>query len=82
MAAALFGDTNRWGKLPITIYPANYTSLLDAAGAGIADYAMAKGPGRSYRYFNGTPLCAPPLWAPSVFPLHSPLPAPALLTPC
>ena len=56
VAALLFGDENRWGQLPVTIYPANYTAELDAAGAGIANYEMAKAPGRSYRYYTGVPL--------------------------
>jgi len=56
LAASLFGAANRWGKLPITIYDQNYTALLDAAGAGIGDYELAKPPGRSYRYYNATPL--------------------------
>ena len=54
--ALLFGDENRWGQLPVTLYPANYTAELDAAGAGIANYEMAKAPGRSYRYYTGVPL--------------------------
>ena len=46
----------RWGKLPITIYPKNYTSAMDAADAGIANYEFAKGLGRSHRYYTEKPL--------------------------
>lgn len=53
---SIFGGANKWGKLPVTIYNANYTAELDAADAGIADYAFDKGPGRGYRYFKGKPL--------------------------
>ena len=53
LADSIFGGENRWGKLPVTIYPAGYTKALDAAGAGIADYSFSKGPGRGYR-------CVPP----------------------
>ena len=38
VAESIFGGANRWGKLPVTIYPSNYTAALDAAGAGIANY--------------------------------------------
>ena len=57
LASLLFGEANRWGKLPVTMYPAGYTSQLPAMGehTGTA-YAMAHGPGRSYRYYTGTPL--------------------------
>ena len=56
LAAAIFGDANRWGKLSVTIYRKDFTHALDSAGAGIADYSMSKSPGRSYRYFRGEPL--------------------------
>ncbi len=47
LATLLFGDANRWGKLPVTIYPSNYTS---AAGAlPLQDMSFATPPGRSYR---------------------------------
>eukprot|EP00729_Bicosta_minor_P012589 gene12589-23156_t len=56
VAESIFGGANKWGKLPVTIYNANYTAELDAADAGIADYSFDKGPGRGYRYFKGKPL--------------------------
>eukprot|EP00041_Stephanoeca_diplocostata_P032967 m.1075633 g.1075633 ORF g.1075633 m.1075633 type:complete len:890 (+) comp24243_c0_seq1:40-2709(+) len=51
LAAQIFGVENRWGKLPVTIYPANYSAQLD-----ITDMSFATAPGRSYRYYSGNPL--------------------------
>lgn len=48
---ALFGHANRWGRLPVTVYPAAYTSQVD-----MYDFDMAKPPGRTYRYYTGEPL--------------------------
>jgi hypothetical protein len=48
LAALLFGDANRWGKLPYTMYPHAY-----AAAQPMANYDMAKPPGRTYRYYLG-----------------------------
>lgn len=50
LAALLYG-ANSWGKLPITIYPASFAEQADAAS-----FDMAKPPGRTYKYFNATPL--------------------------
>eukprot|EP01043_Picozoa_sp_COSAG02_P075852 COSAG02_NODE_15832_length_1138_cov_1.201155_1_plen_215_part_00 len=58
LAESIFGAENRWGKLPVTIYGEAYTAALDAAGAGIANYELAKAPGRGYRYYEGVPLYA------------------------
>lgn len=51
LAAQLFGDENRWGKLPVTMYPHNFTSENP-----MTNYDMAKPPGRTYKYYTGTPL--------------------------
>ena len=51
LAAQLFGRENRWGKLPVTIYPSSYNTEQD-----MANYDMAKPPGRTYRYYTGKPL--------------------------
>lgn len=48
LAAQLFGHENRWGKLPVTIYPAAYAGTRD-----ITDMTFVN---RSYRYYTGTPL--------------------------
>ena len=47
----LSGRENRWGKLPVTIYPAAYTSAIS-----LDEFDMTKAPGRTYRYYRGTPL--------------------------
>jgi len=51
LAETLFGKHNRWGKLPVTIYPANYVSQVD-----LFNFDMSKPPGRTYRYYTGKPL--------------------------
>ncbi|CAE8737174.1 unnamed protein product, partial [Polarella glacialis] len=51
IAKALLGLTNRWGKLPVTIYDESFTDHFD-----MLDFDMTKGPGRTYRYFTGKPL--------------------------
>lgn len=51
LAQLMFGAENRWGKLPVTIYPAEYTSQIN-----ITDMSFSKGVGRGYRYYTGTPL--------------------------
>ena len=53
LALLLFGDVNRWGKLPITIYPAAYVTQVD-----MYNFDMSKPPGRTYKYYTGTPLFA------------------------
>lgn len=47
----LAGKTNRWGKLPMTIYPKEYTAQVD-----LHDVSLAKPPGRTYRYYTGQAL--------------------------
>ena len=56
LASLLFGKENRWGKLPVTMYPKDYLSQLPAMGEHTGSaYAMDHGPGRSYRYYKGVP---------------------------
>ena len=47
----LFGQENRWGKLPVTVYPASYAKEQDDA-----NFDMSVAPGRTYKYFTGEPL--------------------------
>ena len=52
IAAALFGKTNTWGKLPVSWYPEAYFKLLP-----IQDMDMVLGgggAGRTYKYYNAT----------------------------
>merc|ERR1719235_2492136 len=51
VARALLGHSNRWGKLPVTVYDERYITQVD-----MLDFDMSKPPGRTYRYFTGTPL--------------------------
>jgi beta-glucosidase-like glycosyl hydrolase len=48
LAASLFGQENRWGKLPYTIYPYSVMQSFD-----MKDHSMSAPPGRTYRYFTG-----------------------------
>lgn len=47
--------TNSWlgGKLPVTLYAANYINEVN-----FMSMDMTKAPGRTYRYYTGTPLYA------------------------
>lgn len=45
LAETLFGLHNRWGKMPVTVYPHAYI-----AEQPMTNYAMAKPPGRTYKY--------------------------------
>lgn len=51
LSDAIFGVTNTWGKLPITIFNSNYTNEFD-----MLDFNMSTAPGRTYRYYTRTPL--------------------------
>merc|ERR1719469_1552458 len=51
LAATLFGDENRWGKLPVTMYPHSFTGENP-----MTNYDMSKAPGRTYKYYTGEPL--------------------------
>ena len=54
--AALFGETNRWGKLPLTVYPAAYASELTIQDMAMRANASTGYPGRGYRYYTGQAL--------------------------
>jgi len=51
IAKSIFGLENRWGKLPVTIYGANYINEVD-----MYSFDMTKSPGRTYRYYTDKPL--------------------------
>eukprot|EP00026_Physarum_polycephalum_P000650 Phypoly_transcript_00651.p1 GENE.Phypoly_transcript_00651~~Phypoly_transcript_00651.p1 ORF type:complete len:873 (+),score=93.35 Phypoly_transcript_00651:1602-4220(+) len=48
---SIFGQANRWGRLPVTIYPASFATQTD-----MYSFNMTLPPGRTYRYYTGTPL--------------------------
>jgi xylan 1,4-beta-xylosidase len=56
LAAALWGQTNAWGRLPYTMYPGNYTAAVQ-----LGSLAVAAWPGRTYRYLDAAAF--PPLFA-------------------
>jgi hypothetical protein len=51
IADVIFGDYNPGGKLPVTFYHADYVSQVD-----FLSMDFIKAPGRTYKYFTGTPL--------------------------
>jgi len=51
IAHQLFGRSNRWGKLPYTMYYANISEILDPFS-----YSMTDAPGRTYKYYTGPAL--------------------------
>lgn len=51
MADALFGALSPSGKLPYTVYGAEYAEQCD-----FLDMSMQAGPGRTYRFYNVQPL--------------------------
>jgi hypothetical protein len=53
IAMALFGQANRWGKLPLTFYPTDITQQLVSG-----NMSMTAAPGRTYKFYTG----------PAVFP--------------
>jgi beta-glucosidase len=51
LATLLFGDANRFGRLPVTMYPGTYTAQV-----AMNNMSMEAGPGRTYRYYTGDAL--------------------------
>ena len=48
IAKALFGVTNRWGKLPVTVYDSTFSDSVN-----MTDMSMTAGLGRTYKYWSG-----------------------------
>ena len=57
LADLLFGHENRWGKLPVTVYPHAYTSEQS-----MVNYDMSSNPGRTYRYYPTPAAKSKPLF--------------------
>jgi hypothetical protein len=53
LTSLLFGESNRFGRMPVTIYPASFAQTVD-----MNNMSMHTGPGRTYRYYTGEPLFA------------------------
>ena len=51
LGATLFGDYNRWGRMVYTMYPHDFINENP-----MTNYDMSLPPGRTYRYYTGTPL--------------------------
>ena len=50
-ADQLFGEQNKWGKMPVTMYPHEYINQQE-----LTNFDMAKAPGRTHRYYTGETL--------------------------
>eukprot|EP01113_Clastostelium_recurvatum_P036756 TRINITY_DN5293_c0_g1_i5.p1 TRINITY_DN5293_c0_g1~~TRINITY_DN5293_c0_g1_i5.p1 ORF type:complete len:548 (+),score=129.93 TRINITY_DN5293_c0_g1_i5:1075-2718(+) len=48
---SIFGLENRWGRLPVSIYPKEYNTLVN-----FFSFNMTAGPGRTYRYYTAPTL--------------------------
>jgi len=51
VADVLFGDYNPGGRLPYTVYPADYVNQLPMTNMDMTAY-----PGRTYKYYQGQPI--------------------------
>jgi beta-glucosidase-like glycosyl hydrolase len=53
IARQIFGLSNRWGRLPYTLYPASFASAI-----ALSDMNVSGAVGRTWRYYSGTPIYA------------------------
>ena len=58
LAGALFGGSNSWGRLPISIYGEGYADELNMSSMAIAPLVPGD-VGRTYRYYRGEYLLRP-----------------------
>jgi beta-glucosidase-like glycosyl hydrolase len=56
IADALMGNTNRFGKLSLTWYPEEFTKQVKASDMGMRPNKATGNPGRTYRFYTGTPV--------------------------
>jgi len=56
IADVVFGAYNPAGRLPYTIYPADYVKQVSMFDMGMRPNASNGNPGRSYRFYTGTPV--------------------------
>eukprot|EP00727_Mastigamoeba_balamuthi_P008231 m51a1_g4029 putative probable beta-d-xylosidase 2 (803) ;mRNA; f:642026-644784 len=53
IAEVIFGKYNPGGRLPYTMYPSSYTSMVAFQDMGMRPTPDGRNPGRTYRFFNG-----------------------------
>jgi len=58
IADAIFGKTNTFGKLTLTWYPEEFTNQVTIFDMGMRPNKTSGNPGRSYRFYTGTPVYA------------------------
>eukprot|EP01120_Amphizonella_sp_Union-15-10_P013666 TRINITY_DN6394_c0_g1_i2.p1 TRINITY_DN6394_c0_g1~~TRINITY_DN6394_c0_g1_i2.p1 ORF type:complete len:328 (-),score=80.86 TRINITY_DN6394_c0_g1_i2:13-996(-) len=56
IAEVLFGEVNPSGRLPYTIYPADYINQISMFDMNMRPNATTGSPGRTYRFYTGTPV--------------------------
>jgi len=56
IADAIFGKTNVWGKLSLTWYNEDFAKKVNAEDMGMRPNAKTGNPGRTYRFYTGTPV--------------------------
>lgn len=56
IADALFGKTNPSGKLSVTWYPEDFAQKVGIKDMGMRPNKTTGNPGRSYRFYTGTPV--------------------------
>jgi beta-glucosidase-like glycosyl hydrolase len=58
IAQTLFGDNSPAGRLPYTLYPADFVNTVSMFDMSMRPNASSNNPGRSYRFYTGTPVYA------------------------
>merc|ERR1712226_1818891 len=53
IADAIFGKTNRFGKLTLTWYPEEYIKQVALTDMGMRPNKTTGNPGRSFRFYDG-----------------------------
>jgi len=56
IADAIFGTTNAFGKLSMTWYPESFAKQVSIFDMGMRPNATSGNPGRTYRFYTGTPV--------------------------
>lgn len=56
IAQVIFGKRSPAGRLPVTYYTANYVNQVSLEDMGMRPNASNGNPGRTYRFFTGTPV--------------------------